>query len=90
MPSDQIGCIIGKGGHIIQGIRSETGAQIRVLSNDHIPACAINGDELLQVGGPRQFLHYLNKWYYIGMSVYKFTFCVILVVYVALLNVCSI
>jgi poly(rC)-binding protein 3/4 len=50
VPSDQIGCIIGKGGHIIQGIRSDTGAQIRVLSNDHIPACAINGDELLQVG----------------------------------------
>jgi poly(rC)-binding protein 3/4 len=54
VPSDQIGCIIGKGGHIIQGIRSDTGAQIRVLSNDHIPACAINGDELLQVG---DFLH---------------------------------
>ncbi|CAN6207503.1 unnamed protein product [Urochloa humidicola] len=51
VPSDQIGCIIGKGGHIIQGIRSETGAQIRVLSNDHIPACAINGDELLQISG---------------------------------------
>jgi poly(rC)-binding protein 2/3/4 len=62
VPSDQIGCIIGKGGHIIQGIRSETGAQIRVLSNDHIPACAINGDELLQVSHcPHQFLHYLNK-----------------------------
>ncbi|XP_062211405.1 KH domain-containing protein HEN4-like [Phragmites australis] len=51
VPSDQIGCIIGKGGHIIQGIRSETGAQIRVLSNDHIPACAISGDELLQISG---------------------------------------
>lgn len=64
VPSDQIGCILGKGGHIIQGIRSETGAQIRVLSNDHIPACAINGDELLQVGhSSHQFLHYLNKLY---------------------------
>ncbi|KAJ1296944.1 hypothetical protein BS78_01G340100 [Paspalum vaginatum] len=51
VPSDQIGCIIGKGGHIIQGIRSDTGAQIRVLSNDHIPACAISGDELLQLSG---------------------------------------
>lgn len=50
VPSDQIGCIIGKGGHIIQGIRSDTGAQIRVLSNEHVPACAISGDELLQVG----------------------------------------
>ncbi|KAL6878280.1 hypothetical protein ACP4OV_012450 [Aristida adscensionis] len=54
VPSDQIGCIIGKGGHIIQGIRSETGAQIRVLSNEHIPACAISGDELLQISGDAQ------------------------------------
>uniref|UniRef100_A0A0D9VUI9 K Homology domain-containing protein n=1 Tax=Leersia perrieri TaxID=77586 RepID=A0A0D9VUI9_9ORYZ len=51
VPSDQIGCIIGKGGHIIQGIRSDTGAQIRVLSNENIPACAISGDELLQISG---------------------------------------
>ena len=50
VPSDQIGCIIGKGGHIIQGIRSDTGSQIRVLSNEHLPSCAIRGDELLQVG----------------------------------------
>ncbi|KAL5217724.1 hypothetical protein ABZP36_018408 [Zizania latifolia] len=51
VPSDQIGCIIGKGGHIIQGIRSDTGAQIRVLSNENVPACAISGDELLQISG---------------------------------------
>ncbi|CAM0873409.1 unnamed protein product [Alopecurus aequalis] len=51
VPSDQIGCIIGKGGHIIQGIRSDTGSQIRVLSNEHLPACAISGDELLQISG---------------------------------------
>ncbi|MQM20531.1 hypothetical protein Taro_053553 [Colocasia esculenta] len=50
VPSDQIGCIIGKGGQIIQGIRSDTGAQIRILKND-IPPCAISGDELLQIAG---------------------------------------
>jgi poly(rC)-binding protein 2/3/4 len=49
VPTDQIGCIIGKGGHIIQGIRSDTGSKIRVLSKEHLPACAISGDELLQV-----------------------------------------
>lgn len=48
VPSDQIGCIIGKGGQIIQAIRSETGAQIRILKNE-LPPCAISGDELLQV-----------------------------------------
>ncbi|XP_008775908.1 RNA-binding KH domain-containing protein RCF3-like isoform X1 [Phoenix dactylifera] len=51
VPSDQIGCIIGKGGQIIQGIRSDTGAQIRILKNEHLPACAISSDELLQITG---------------------------------------
>lgn len=48
VPSDQIGCIIGKGGQIIQAIRTDSGAQVRVLKNE-VPLCAINGDELLQV-----------------------------------------
>nr|AIZ68202.1 KH domain-containing protein At4g18375-like isoform X2 [Albuca bracteata] len=51
VPSDQIGCIIGKGGQIIQGIRSDSGAQIRILKNEHLPACAISSDELLQITG---------------------------------------
>ncbi|XP_072990493.1 RNA-binding KH domain-containing protein RCF3 isoform X2 [Typha latifolia] len=51
VPSDQIGCIIGKGGQIIQGIRSDTGAQVRILKNEHLPACAISSDELLQITG---------------------------------------
>ncbi|KAM0855696.1 hypothetical protein ACQ4PT_049606 [Festuca glaucescens] len=51
VPTDQIGCIIGKGGHIIQGICSDTGSKIRVLSKEHLPACAISGDELLQISG---------------------------------------
>ncbi|CAN4081288.1 unnamed protein product [Withania somnifera] len=48
VPSDQIGCVIGKGGQVIQNLRSETGAQIRVLSSEHLPPCALNTDELLQ------------------------------------------
>ncbi|KAM0936186.1 putative K domain-containing protein [Dioscorea sansibarensis] len=51
VPSDQIGCIIGKGGQIIQSIRSETGAQVRIMKNEHLPPCAINNDELLQISG---------------------------------------
>ncbi|KAL9233751.1 hypothetical protein vseg_008707 [Gypsophila vaccaria] len=51
VPSDQIGCIIGKGGQIVQTIRSETGAQIRILKDDHLPACALSSDELLQISG---------------------------------------
>ena len=48
IPPDQIGCIIGKGGQIIQSIRTKTGAHVRIQKNE-LPPCAIPGDELLQV-----------------------------------------
>ncbi|KAI3452288.1 hypothetical protein Pfo_008953 [Paulownia fortunei] len=51
VPSDQIGCIIGKGGQIVQSIRSETGAQIRIVKDDHLPTCALSSDELVQISG---------------------------------------
>ncbi|KAH6791166.1 RNA-binding KH domain-containing protein [Perilla frutescens var. frutescens] len=51
VPSDQIGCIIGKGGLIVQNIRSETGAQVRIVKDDHLPTCALNSDELVQISG---------------------------------------
>ncbi|GMP28831.1 hypothetical protein CsSME_00004210 [Camellia sinensis var. sinensis] len=51
VPSDQIGCIIGKGGLIVQNIRSETGATVRILKNDHLPSCALSSDELVQISG---------------------------------------
>ncbi|CAN1313753.1 KH domain-containing protein At4g18375 [Linum perenne] len=51
VPSDQIGCVIGKGGQVIQGIRSETGAQIRILKDEHLPPFALTNDELLQIVG---------------------------------------
>lgn len=51
VPSDQIGCVLGKGGQIVQNLRSETGAQIRILKDDHVPACALRSDELVQISG---------------------------------------
>ncbi|EOY03507.1 RNA-binding KH domain-containing protein isoform 1 [Theobroma cacao] len=51
VPSDQIGCVIGKGGQIVQNIRSETGAQIRILKDEHLPSCALSTDELVQISG---------------------------------------
>eukprot|EP00897_Mesotaenium_endlicherianum_P003561 jgi/Mesen1/3232/ME000187S02395 len=51
VPSNQIGCLLGKGGSIIQQMRDETGAQIRVLGQDQVPGCALPSDELLQVLG---------------------------------------
>uniref|UniRef100_A0A1J3GCM0 KH domain-containing protein n=1 Tax=Noccaea caerulescens TaxID=107243 RepID=A0A1J3GCM0_NOCCA len=52
VPSDQIGCLIGKGGQVIQKLRHETNAQIRVI-NDNLPICALalSHDELLQIIG---------------------------------------
>jgi poly(rC)-binding protein 2/3/4 len=52
VPSDQIGCVIGKGGQVIQNLRNDTNAQIRVIK-DHLPACALtlSHDELLLIIG---------------------------------------
>ncbi|KAI3784846.1 hypothetical protein L1987_43952 [Smallanthus sonchifolius] len=51
VPSDQIGCIIGKGGQIVQTIRSDTDCQIRIMKDNHLPACALSSDELVQISG---------------------------------------
>ncbi|MFS7903502.1 putative K domain, type 1 protein [Helianthus anomalus] len=49
VPSDQIGCIIGKGGQIVQTILSDTASQIRILKDNHVHACALSNDELVQI-----------------------------------------
>jgi poly(rC)-binding protein 3/4 len=49
IPRNQAGCVIGKGGTIIQQLRTETGAGIRVLPPDTLPPCAMRSDELVQV-----------------------------------------
>lgn len=49
--SSQVGCVLGRGGKIVEKIRQESGAQVRVLSKDQIPPCASPGDELIQITG---------------------------------------
>ncbi|CAK7326109.1 unnamed protein product [Dovyalis caffra] len=51
VPTDQIGCVIGKGGQVIQNIRSETRAQIRITKDEHLPPLALSTDELLLIYG---------------------------------------
>lgn len=51
VPNYMVGCLLGKGGDVIQRLRSETGANIRVLPADHLPACAMDTDELVQISG---------------------------------------
>jgi poly(rC)-binding protein 2/3/4 len=60
VPTDQIGCVIGKGGQVIQNIRSETRAQIRITKDEHLPPLALSTDELLLV---RVFLSYCSFCY---------------------------
>eukprot|EP00241_Pyramimonas_parkeae_P019496 CAMPEP_0114307704 /NCGR_PEP_ID=MMETSP0059-20121206/17615_1 /TAXON_ID=36894 /ORGANISM="Pyramimonas parkeae, Strain CCMP726" /LENGTH=305 /DNA_ID=CAMNT_0001431193 /DNA_START=125 /DNA_END=1039 /DNA_ORIENTATION=- len=49
--SQQIGALIGKGGAIINSMREDTGAHIRVLPRELLPVCAHEDDELVQVLG---------------------------------------
>ncbi|XP_004250161.1 KH domain-containing protein HEN4 [Solanum lycopersicum] len=50
--SGQIGALMGKGGVIVDGIRKSTGAKIKVLTKEQLPACAVvPGEELIQIMG---------------------------------------
>ena len=49
VPSDEVGCLLGKGGSIITEIRKSTRANIRILGKDDLPKCAPASDELVQV-----------------------------------------
>ncbi|KAL5072309.1 hypothetical protein RYX36_011293 [Vicia faba] len=49
-PSYQVGCVLGRGGKIIEKIRQESGAQIRVLPKDQSPI-PLPGDEFIQITG---------------------------------------
>ncbi|KAJ4972717.1 hypothetical protein NE237_005891 [Protea cynaroides] len=52
VPNSQVGCLLGKGGNIIQKLRTETNANIRILPTEQLPACAMSTDELVQISGP--------------------------------------
>ena len=51
MPRAQIGCLLGRGGQIIESMRRETGASIQVLPSESLPLCAEEGDELVEING---------------------------------------
>lgn len=51
VPNNQVGCLLGKGGKIIEQMRVETKAQIRVLPRDQLPLCTLPSDEIVQVAG---------------------------------------
>lgn len=49
VPTSRIGCLIGKGGSIINEMRRVTKANIRIFSKDNRPKVASEDDELVQV-----------------------------------------
>ncbi|THG21199.1 hypothetical protein TEA_021434 [Camellia sinensis var. sinensis] len=49
VPNNMVGCLLGKKGDVIQRLRSDTGASIRVLPAEHLPSCAESTDELVQI-----------------------------------------
>lgn len=51
VPSNQVGCLLGKGGNIIAEMRRLTRANIRILGKDELPNCALSNDELVQIVG---------------------------------------
>ena len=48
-PSYQVGCVLGRGGKIVEKIRQDTGAHIRVLPKDQPPLPPPPGEEFIQV-----------------------------------------
>ncbi|XP_077212520.1 RNA-binding KH domain-containing protein RCF3-like isoform X1 [Tasmannia lanceolata] len=52
VPRIQVGCLLGKGGKIIEQMRMETKTQIRILPRDqHLPRCVSMSEEIVQVVG---------------------------------------
>ncbi|XP_071931077.1 KH domain-containing protein HEN4-like isoform X1 [Coffea arabica] len=51
VPSSQVGCLLGKGGAIVSEMRKATGAAIRIFAGEHVPRCALESDEVVQITG---------------------------------------
>ncbi|KAL5562682.1 hypothetical protein UlMin_032429 [Ulmus minor] len=51
VPSNQVGCLIGKGGAIVAEMRKLTGASIQVVGGDQVPKCASEKDQMVQISG---------------------------------------
>ncbi|XP_065881277.1 KH domain-containing protein HEN4-like [Euphorbia lathyris] len=52
--SNQIGCLLGKGGAIMAEMRKSTGAYIRILGKDQVPKCASENEEVVQIHGEHE------------------------------------
>ncbi|XP_057496185.1 KH domain-containing protein HEN4-like [Actinidia eriantha] len=51
VPSNQVGCLLGKGGIIISEMSNATGAGISIIAHEQVPKCASELDEVVQITG---------------------------------------
>lgn len=52
VPRNHVGCLLGKGGKIIEQMREDTKTQIRILPRDQsLPRCVASTEEIVQVVG---------------------------------------
>ncbi|KAL7227660.1 hypothetical protein ACSBR1_022517 [Camellia fascicularis] len=51
VPSNEVGCLLGKGGTIISEMRKATSAGIWIIGCDQVPKCASENDEVVQITG---------------------------------------
>ncbi|KAL7157065.1 hypothetical protein ABFS83_02G052900 [Erythranthe nasuta] len=49
--SNQVGCLLGKGGAIISEMRKLTGAGLKIIGGNQVPKCALENVEVLQITG---------------------------------------
>ncbi|XP_014509305.1 RNA-binding KH domain-containing protein RCF3 [Vigna radiata var. radiata] len=59
--SNQVGCLLGKGGAIISEMRKATGTHIRIIGHDQAPKCVSENDQLVQISG--EFLNVKSAIY---------------------------
>lgn len=51
VPSNQVGCLLGKGGAIVSEMRKITSTSIKIIGGDQLPICASINDEVVQITG---------------------------------------
>ncbi|KAK7363066.1 hypothetical protein VNO77_05195 [Canavalia gladiata] len=61
VPSNQVGCLLGKGGAIVSEMRKVTGASVRIFGKDQVPKCVSDNDQVVQISG--EFLNVQEALY---------------------------
>lgn len=62
VPRTHVGCLLGRGGKIIEQMRMETNTHIRILPRDqYTPRCVSVAEEVVQVTLPTLILMFLSR-----------------------------